>query len=421
MRRSVLWLALVAALSGGNTVRAEIGALDPVPSASLLLPYFEVDLSDPLGNGANTVFTIQNASASAVLVHVTLWTDVGVPTLRHDVYLTGYDVAEVDLHQVLVRGLLTRSASDGQDPTDTITPQGPISQDINFASCTGRLPLPPLTPQEIASLQQFHTGAPATDYQGLCFGRPSGNVARGYVTMDTVSSCSLDVPGDPGYFFPGGSGRATNQNLIHGEYRLEDRLAGTTWGDVLLGLEAAPGSGVFGVQDADPETTLPGQYTFYGYYVNQTAADNREPLGVRWAGRYENDAGSGATTDLIVWRDRGVGIQQPFPCNAPPASQQIAKVVAFDDQESSQQPGAAVSAFPAATQRVRVGSAALPIAFSSGWLFLDLSSTTADPAYGTTRQGAVTLLRQAGPTQTGASGILLESATNESSTLPSFP
>ena len=39
------------------------------------------------------------------------------------------------MRDVFVDGKLPRTASDGQDPADTISPQGAASQDINFASC----------------------------------------------------------------------------------------------------------------------------------------------------------------------------------------------------------------------------------------------------------------------------------------------
>ena len=47
---------------------AVIGTVDDVPAATLLLPYFEVDLDDP--NGVTTLMSINNASATAVLAHV---------------------------------------------------------------------------------------------------------------------------------------------------------------------------------------------------------------------------------------------------------------------------------------------------------------------------------------------------------------
>ena len=112
-----------------------IGTIDDVPAATLLLPYFEVDIAD--ANGVNTLFSINNASATAVLAHVMVWTDLSVPVLDFDVYLTGYDVQTINLRDIFVNGNLPRTASAGQDPGDTISPQGPASQDINFACLLG--------------------------------------------------------------------------------------------------------------------------------------------------------------------------------------------------------------------------------------------------------------------------------------------
>ena len=77
-----------------------------------------------------------------------VWSDLSVPVLDFNVYLTGYDVQTINLRDILVNGILPRTASAGQDPTDTISPKGAFSQDINFASCTGLLP-PPTLPAEL--------------------------------------------------------------------------------------------------------------------------------------------------------------------------------------------------------------------------------------------------------------------------------
>ncbi|HYL04398.1 MAG TPA: hypothetical protein VE075_00045, partial [Thermoanaerobaculia bacterium] len=72
---------------------AVICTIDAVPSATLLLPYFEVDLNNP--NGLTTLFSVNNASATAILVHVVMWSDLSVPVLDFNIYLTGYDVQSV--------------------------------------------------------------------------------------------------------------------------------------------------------------------------------------------------------------------------------------------------------------------------------------------------------------------------------------
>src|SRR5512139_1397068 len=44
------------------------------PAATLLLPYFEVDLGTA-GTGRTTIFSITNVSPYPQIAHVTLWTD----------------------------------------------------------------------------------------------------------------------------------------------------------------------------------------------------------------------------------------------------------------------------------------------------------------------------------------------------------
>ena len=93
----------------------------------MLLPYFEVDLAHP--SGATTLFSISNVGPAMQLVNVTLWTDLGVPTVAFPIYLTGFDIETFNLRDVFA-GRIPASASVGQDPADTISPQGPWSQDL---------------------------------------------------------------------------------------------------------------------------------------------------------------------------------------------------------------------------------------------------------------------------------------------------
>ncbi|MEM9593644.1 MAG: hypothetical protein AAGD06_05250, partial [Acidobacteriota bacterium] len=88
------WLVLAVVLGIGATAPPPAAAsactLDNVPAATLLLPYFEVDL-DSL-SGTTTVFSIHNAWPEATVAHIIFWTDWGAPTINFDVFLTGYDV-----------------------------------------------------------------------------------------------------------------------------------------------------------------------------------------------------------------------------------------------------------------------------------------------------------------------------------------
>src|SRR4030088_1490381 len=137
-------------LALGGQASAVICATDAVPAATLLLPYFEVDLNNP--NGLTTLFSINNASATAVLAHVVVWSDLSVPVLDFNVYLTGYDVQSINMCDIIA-GNLPPTGSAGQDPTDTISPKGSFSQDINFASCTGQLPTGALPASFVTHLQ----------------------------------------------------------------------------------------------------------------------------------------------------------------------------------------------------------------------------------------------------------------------------
>ena len=115
-----------------------------------------------------------------------------------------------------------------------------------------------------------------------------------------------------------------------------------------------------------------GDYTFYGKFDAWTSIDNREPLGTEYVARYV-PAGS----DLIVWRDSKIE-QNYFTCGTLPSWYPLGQEAAYDIADS----GAFTSLgtlkpFPAVTQRVHVGSAALPAIYTSGWYYLDLNTSVA--------------------------------------------
>jgi hypothetical protein len=408
--------------------RAVICTADAVPAATLLLPYFEVDFADAWGK--NTLFSINNASATAVLAHVVVWSDLSVPVLDFNIYLTGYDVQTVNLRDVL-DGHLPQTASDGQDPTDTISPQGDFSQDVNFASCTGVLPTPPLRADFVEHLHLSLTGKPSPIFlSGRCAGRDLGdNVARGYITVDTVSGCSLRFPGDPLYF----SGDITFQNVLWGDYFYFNEHEASAAGSPLVHIEASL---------TDPQTATPGQYTFYGRYDNWTAVDHREPLATNFAARFVNGGDFDGGTSLLVWRDSKVN-QTPFDCPVVPGVRPSwyplgqEGIVIFDEEEnplltptvpvSPPPPQSGPIPFPAETQRVQVGGADLPVPFAFGWLYLNLNTTVApagavppeDPA---AAQAWVDVeMKASGRFSVGFDAVQLDSACNAVHFLPSAP
>jgi len=355
--------ALSALLFVPRGVGAIIGTIDNVPAATLLVPYFEVDTLNV--NGRTTMFSINNASASAVLAHVTLWTDQGVPTLNFNVYLTGYDVQTInvrDLFDGTVPSQLPATATAGNDPNDAISPKGAFSQDINFASCnSGFLPYAPLTPTYTQALRDAHTGLASSIFAGGCGAQPLGDgVARGYITVDTVNSCTSLKPGDATYF----TTFTTNQNVLFGDYFLVDPANNSAKGDALVHIEAS---------GTDPLTTTPNAYTFYGHLDSTpwNAADNREALGSIYVGRFLNGGIFDGGTQMIVWRDAR-HTQGPFACGTSPAAplgQQ--DLVAFNEQEWPQGLNGSTP-FPVRTQQVQVSGGGLPVAYSFGWLYMNL-------------------------------------------------
>ena len=405
MKRGILVLAAMLALVG--PAAAEICTIDDVPAATLLLPYFEVDLASQ--NGVQTLFSINNASASAAVAHVTLWTDQSIPTLDFDVYLTGYDVQTINLYDIFHFGNLPRTADAGADTSGTISPKGFLSQDINFPGssgpCVAAYTNPVLDGTRISNLQAAHTGHNAPAYGG-CLGANYGdNIARGYVTVDSVTQCNLLFPSSATYF---SGGIADTRNILWGDYFYVNSAQNFAQGETLVHVESCTGStgpvvfsGYVG-NGAGFCPFTPGEYTFYGRYAAVAGQDQREPLSTTFATRYINGGVFNGGTDLIVWRDSKTiptGANGPHSCATVPSWFPLnqSDVVAFDEQENptdlcftgdvvSPPLGGAETCFPLEAQRVSLSGGNLigsdptpPTPF--GWIYLNLNSTVSGITY----------------------------------------
>jgi hypothetical protein len=376
MRVPRIFLTLTA-ITGMVTAAApalaqSIPSIADQPAATLLLPYFEVDLANPAG--ANTYFTVNNATATATLAHVTVWSAMHVPVHSFDVYLTGYDVQQINVRDV-INGKRPRTASFGQDLTDVISPQGQFSQDINFASCNATLPPADLPQSAVDHIRASLTGeqSPLT---GMCATKGDGTrIARGYITVDTVNSCNALTPADgPAYF----GVYVTDQNNLWGDYTYTNHIGGLDSSDAspLVHITA---------NAVDPETSVAGNYTFYGRFVSWNATDHREPLSTNFMTRYV----TGQTT-LTVWRDARVN-QGAFACGTTPAWYPLSHEGTrfFDEEENPelpmdspfppQPPNPNLAPFGAGAQRVAVGGTSLPTSFASGLVFLNLNTLTNPP------------------------------------------
>src|SRR3978361_1222260 len=115
MKCLVLLVVLSLLVAFAVPASAAICNIDVTPAATLLLPYFEVDLNN--ANGLTTLVSVNNSSALAVLAHMTIWSDLSVPVLDFNIYLTGYDVQTINLRDIVVNGALPQTASTAQDPS----------------------------------------------------------------------------------------------------------------------------------------------------------------------------------------------------------------------------------------------------------------------------------------------------------------
>jgi hypothetical protein len=450
MKKIALCIALIGLLGLGGSAIAEIGTIDDVPAATLLLPYFEVDLGNldnPTDTGTTTLFSVNNASASAVVAHVTFWTDESIPTLDFDIYLTGYDVQTINIRDIF-NGILPRTADAGLDPGDTISPNpGPATNapvDISFPGNTGpcqqpynAFPTATLTSTFITHLRRAHTGRSSPLFNNLCSGAPYGdNVARGYVTVDVVNSCNLSFPSDPGY----STTLIEFDNVLWGDYAYVNPTENFAQGETLVHVEACvPGNGYIGFVGNGagycPLDATLGDYTFYGRYSTVAGNDAREPLATTFATRFVNGGAFDGGTDLLVWRDSKTipspgSPNDPFTCGSSTGWFPLGQtdVVAFDEMENSTdlcfrgdnispQTGGADSCFPLETQRIHVEGGNviaddLGVPYEFGWLFINLNHSLAagDPYPGVAQAWITTVMDAQGRFSIGYDAIQLDNA-----------
>ena len=198
------WLTSAAA-------HADMCATDQRPGASLLIPYFEVDLAGTPGRPATRAFGCATPAASAPHQRP-LWTTWGVPAL----------------HSMSSFRLTARSASTRRDlPAGQAAQTGPASRRSAFDSVG--------TAVDVCDVQRGTHAGPAADLYALG-GRPSrtASAIHGTVTSNAIgyaanlvdtwraasspwttsTRCSSGLsPTDAGYFVSGGFCAATNDNV----------------------------------------------------------------------------------------------------------------------------------------------------------------------------------------------------------------
>lgn len=273
------------------------------PAATLLLPYFEVDLASRTGE--NTIFTITNVSAVEQVAHITLWTDYSFPVIDFNVFLTGYDVQSISLYDVIALGLIAPNQGTGfEDPGSHL---GAFSSDeanplVDEETCVS-LPMD-VGDQYRARMQAAFTNGtlPAFGSDVACTGigssgHPNG-AAIGYATIDVASVCGTQLPSDEDYFTAGGE--ALFDNVLIGDYQQINSGQNFAQGNPLVHIRAIPEGGTPG---DGTETNF--DRTFYGRYQDPLTptADRRQPLPSTFGARWISGGTGSFETFYKIWRE----------------------------------------------------------------------------------------------------------------------
>jgi len=306
------------------------------PAATLLLPYFEVDVSGT--SGRTTLFTITNVTRYPQIAHVTLWTDWAYPLMTFNLFLTGYDVQAINLADVLIRGTVAPPGG-----TTSATTPGSLSTSNasgNLRATLGCASNPSLLPASLTTairtsltIGVFNPGG------GAAACSTAGGVhanAIGYATIDVVASCTNLLPTDPAYY-------ATDllfDNVLIGDYQqIGAAPAGTgaptvldAGGNPMVHIRAVPEGGDVG---SNVPTDLP--YTFYDRYTPSSArtVDRRQPLPSTFAARFIQGGPAAFATNCTIWREGVTGAGSSCHSYLGNSFMPVGEFVRFDEHENA--------------------------------------------------------------------------------------
>jgi hypothetical protein len=361
--------------------------IKPSPAATLLLPYFEVDLSGT--SGQTTLFTVTNVSRYPQIAHVTLWTDFAYPVMTFNLFLSAYDVQPINLADVLIRNTIAppNGAPSGATPASIWPTANPnLRASIDCATIPGVVP---------ATIMAEVRRALTTGGTSSC-NRPAGSVhanAIGYATIDVVASCTSRSPADPRYY----TDDILFDNVLIGDYQqVSPHPAWTTAssndaaGNPMVHIRAVPEGGGAG---SNADTRLP--YTFYDRYTprqNRTM-DRRQPLPSTFAARYIQGGVGAFATNLTIWREAfGIG-----SCADAFASGNmiVSEIVRFDEHENPNTSTPCPTLCPAPTPPMLNATAStstfsgtypdISTADLGGWFYLNLNNG-GSTAYSVTKE-----------------------------------
>ena len=295
------WIApvvsLALALTAGAATRNNDDSCDigVAPAATLLLPYFEVDLDD--ADGEKTIFTITNVTNLDRIARVTLWTDYAFPVVTFNVFLTGYGVQGINLYDVLKNGVIAPPAS---------VARGKYSKP-NPSSACGSLPQK-LPSEQVAYMQRAFTEGfvPANDAQPACNVGNEHDNAVGYATIDLVTNCASNDPLAETYW----TEDIAFENVLIGDYQQISSREDFAQGAPMVHIRAIPEGGTPAERMA--YHALHGskfKRTFYTRYQPwyDPVLDSRQPLPSTFAARWIDGRNVRFRASLKMWREGRTG------------------------------------------------------------------------------------------------------------------
>ena len=327
MKRFAFVAALFIATSGfaiGPTTKANDDSCDIAlqPAATLLLPHFEVDFTDP--GSHTTLFSVTNVTNLSRIARVTLWTDFSYPVLSFNIYLTGYDVQSINLYDVIANGVIAGGSGTG--------PFSDPNPDLDLSSCANAPSVIP--PAFVTRIQEaFTLGIDGNTCHNIGHAHEH---AVGYATIDVVGNCSTATPADAEYF----TTDIRYDNVLAGDYQQLDNRAKHAQLSPMVHIRAIPEGGTHASRKANP-AAFANRFsrTFYGRFQTMASgfnSDARQPLPSRFATRWINGGAGGFETAFKIWRQSATGRDINCATIDDNGGIGVADSVVFDENENGE-------------------------------------------------------------------------------------
>jgi hypothetical protein len=288
------------------------------PAATLLLPYFEVDVTNPAGE--TTLFTVTNVTRFPQIARVTIWTDYAFPVLTFNLFLTGYDIQSINLFDVLARGRIAEPGTTSHTAVGRRSKENDENPFLDVSACGS------LADRVTPAVQFEILNALTTGRTQSCGSARVGSThvhAIGYVTIDVVQNCGSTLPTDPGYF----TTQVLYDNALTGDYQQVNSTQNFAQGNAMVHIRAIPEGGVPGAG----ETSF--RRTFYSRLQNGGTADRRQPLPSTFAARWISGGSTAFDTTFKIWREAVTGATAG--CAVSANSQiEVPDMVRFDEEEN---------------------------------------------------------------------------------------